>query len=199
MSILQKIVVPFDKVLARLQFAQGKTQLDGQTRQLIDEELELAARLIVARQAIASSVVTISGTTVMLAPNYSINSKSIAQLLQGAGTVYGFAVTIGAHLENKRRLHVENKETTRALILDAIGSVAVELLADMTNTQICDDARKQGHTCTQRFSPGFGDWAVSGQAEFLTWLDAKRIGVSLTPQSQMLPEKSISAIVGIKQ
>jgi cobalamin-dependent methionine synthase I len=83
--------------------------------------------------------------------------------------------------------------------LDAIGSEGAELLADITNKQLCAEAKNNGGTCTMRFSPGYGDWAVTGQKDFLNWLGVARIGIRLTEHSQMLPEKSVSAIIGVRQ
>jgi cobalamin-dependent methionine synthase I len=60
-------------------------------------------------------------------------------------------------------------------------------------------AAKRGLVTTRRYSPGYGDWGVSAQKDFLAWLGAGHIGIKLTESSQMLPEKSVSAILGIKQ
>jgi cobalamin-dependent methionine synthase I len=198
MALPQKIEVPIGKVLSRLQFAKGKTQLDAKTQQLLDDEMAVASRLIMPRQILSSSPVQINGSTITLEPGYTFTSASIAKLLQGCKTAYGFAVTIGTHLEEKRALYLQQKETTRALILDAIGSEAAELLTEITNKQIIDEVKTAGGCCTKRFSPGYGDWPVTGQKDFLAWMDAKQIGITLTEHSQMLPEKSVSAIIGVK-
>ncbi len=197
MEFPQKIVVPIDKVLSRLRFAKGKTLLDARTRQLLDEEMAFAPRLIMPRLITAFSPITAAPGVITLEPGLVIKSNSIHKLLAACKAAYGFAVTIGRHLEEKRTLYIQQKETTRALMLDAIGSEAAELLAEMANARLCDEAAQRGETCTMRFSPGYGDWPVTGQNDLLHWLGARRIGISLTEHSQMLPEKSISAILGV--
>jgi hypothetical protein len=191
--------LPFDKILARLGYARGKTKIDVQTEAMIQEEIEAGKRLIVPRQAVASAPVRRPAEGVVaLDPGLTITSLKIYELLHDCVTAYGFAVTIGPHLEERRNQHLNRRETARALILDAIGSVATEELAEITHNQIAAAAAKDGLVVTRRFSPGYGDWALPSQREFLLWLGAQNIGIRLTPAFQMLPEKSVSAIIGAK-
>lgn len=191
-----RIRVPYDKVLVRLGFAQGKTQMDDKTREMIAEESALALKLITPKQVIASSKVdTQEKGLISLEPGFTIKSHKIYELLKNCSLAYGFAVTIGPALEEKRNQYISQKESSRALILDAIGSVIAEELADMTNKQI-DQAYKKNNK-TKRFSPGYGDWDLSGQEDFLNWLGAKQINLKLNQNFQMIPEKSVSAILGV--
>jgi cobalamin-dependent methionine synthase I len=48
-----------------------------------------------------------------------------------------------------------------------------------------------------RFSPGYGDWAIQNQKDFLQWLGADKLGITLAPSLQMMPRKSVSALLGI--
>lgn len=191
-----RIEIPYAKVLARLGYAQGKTRLDTAAETLVREAIGTAEKLISAKQVIASSVVTLSGEdTVLLEPGLTIYSRKIHELLKDSARAFGFAVTIGGALEEKRGALLAEKETARALALDAAGSVAAETLAELTQRQI---AGENGRT-TLRFSPGYGDWRLSGQKDFLGWLGAGQIGIRLTENYQMIPEKSVSAILGIKK
>lgn len=186
-------------VLARLGYAPGTTALDERTAALIAEEIAGARTLIVPREAVAHApVVRPAPGTVSLAPGLVIVSGHIDRLLAPCTEAYGLAVTIGPHLEMKRDRYLAGGETTRGLILDAIGSVAAEALAEEAHARIRAAAEERGLTATPRFSPGYGDWPVSAQADFLRWLAADGIGIRLTAQSQMIPEKSVSAILGIR-
>ena len=197
-SQFPKIEIPLDKVLARLGYARGKTRVDAATQEAIDREIQAAARLIASKQVIASSPVKAAAPDrISLEPDLVIKSVKIYELLKDCSEAYGFAVTIGPHLEEKRNAYLQEKETNRALILDAVGSVMAEELAAITHRQIKDLAKAKGMDTTMRFSPGYGDWALSEQKDFLRWLGAGTIGIKLTPSYQMLPEKSVSAIIGI--
>lgn len=194
------IEVPYEKILARLGFAKEKTQIDGKTENIINEEIETSKKLIIARQSIAcSEIKIIDPGRISLEPGLVIISNDIYNLLKDCAFGFGFTVTIGPHLEEKRNQYINIRETARALILDAIGSVTAEELAEITQNQIAEDASKEGLKITRRFSPGYGDWNLSGQKDFLKWLGAENIGIKLTPNFQMLPEKSVSAILGTKK
>ena len=88
-------------------------------------------------------------------------------------------------------------EKTRALVMDAIGSVAAETLAELTNKEIINIVSKKGFSTSRRFSPGYGDWNISGQKDLLAWVGAPGIGIKLSDTYQMIPEKSVSAVLGV--
>lgn len=190
--------LPLNKVLSRLGYASGKTNMDAKTQEIIGEEIEAAKKLFSPKQVIASDAIKLSGRKILLGPSLIIESPDIVKLLQGCSVAFGFAVTIGPALEARRDMYLKDKETTRALVLDAAGSVAVEELARITNNEVAADITKNGYGFTRRFSPGYGDWALSGQKEFLSWLGAEQIGIKLNDNFQMIPEKSVSAILGQK-
>lgn len=49
-----------------------------------------------------------------------------------------------------------------------------------------------------RFSPGYGDFSILHQREFLGLLEAgKRIGLSMTESSMLTPTKSVTAVIGL--
>ena len=198
MQTTNSLKIPYNKVLSRLGFAIGKTVIDPKTTAILEQEISIANKIIVPKQAIAFSAINIiSDDAIALEPNFEIKSKDIAKLLANCHMAYGFAVTIGAALEEKRNEYVTAKETTRALMLDAIGSVAAEELAEITNQQIKAEVILSGNLTTMRFSPGYGNWPLNAQKDFLNWIGAHSIGIKLTPSFQMLPEKSVSAIFGI--
>ena len=189
-----------DKVLSRLGYAEGKTIIDAKTGRLVEGEILNAQKLIVPKQVIASSDIKKDKKgQILLEPGFAISSLDIAGLLENCEKAYGFAVSIGSFLEDRRDAYIKDGQTARALVLDAIGSVAAEELAELTHGQISRDAEKESLKTTRRFSPGYGDWPLEAQKDFLKWLGADMIGIRLTANFQMLPEKSVSAILGVKQ
>jgi hypothetical protein len=51
---------------------------------------------------------------------------------------------------------------------------------------------------TARYSPGYGDFPLSEQRHIFALLDVtRRIGVSLTEGGLMLPQKSVTALIGL--
>ena len=199
LSHIGKLDINPDKVLVRLGYARGRTVVNPKTENLLEDEIRTASKLISAKHVIAFSGINRGPKgNILLEPGFEIHSKDISELLKDCVKAYGFAVTIGGFIEDKRNAYIKDNQTTKALMLDAVGSVAAEELADIINKHITAEAEKDGLKTTRRFSPGYGDWKLEEQKAFLEWLGAKSAGIKLTGSFQMIPEKSVSAIIGIK-
>jgi cobalamin-dependent methionine synthase I len=189
-----------ENVLKRLGHNFGKGSLTAPLDEMIDEELRLSEKLIVPNKIMRlSGIDSNNGKEVILSEELTIKSSHVAKLLHECHSAYGFAVTIGKALEEKRDSYLLNKERIRALLLDSIGSVAVEDFAESATKEIEDIAMRDNFSITRRFSPGYGDWVLQNQKEFLEWLEAEKINIHLTAHFMMTPEKSISAIVGVRK
>ena len=105
--------------------------------------------------------------------------------------------TIGDELENKVSELNQKGELARAVVLDAIGSVAAENTADFINLQICEWCQKKGWGTSQRFSPGYGNWSLEGQKFIFSLLPAERVKVRLNQSCMMIPIKSVSFVIKI--
>jgi hypothetical protein len=105
--------------------------------------------------------------------------------------------TIGEELENKVRELNQKGELARAVVLDAIGSVAAENAADFVNLQICEWCREKGWGTSQRFSPGYDTWPLEGQKFIFSRLPAEKIKVRLNQSCMMIPRKSVSFAIKI--
>ena len=85
----------------------------------------------------------------------------------------------------------------QATILDAIGSGAVERVADVVQDRVSEVASAKGLCTSQRFSPGYCDWEISQQKMVFRAMNGNSTGIRLTEACLMLPQKSISGIIGI--
>ena len=103
--------------------------------------------------------------------------------------------TIGPALEEQASLASERGDSLGALVLDAIGTAAVEALADHVNHHLCEAALGEGLAPARRRSPGYGRWAVDEQRWLFDQLDAGDVGVHLTEGCMMVPRKSVSFAV----
>jgi hypothetical protein len=118
---------------------------------------------------------------------------------EGARQV-GFGLcTIGGVLEARVRELFASGEYLEGLILDTIGSVAVESVADGLNFLICTAGGKMGLAGDRRSSPGYGSWSLENQALFFDLLPHTALGMSLTSSFMMVPRKSISFAVNLKE
>ena len=102
--------------------------------------------------------------------------------------------TLGAEFDLWMR-QLSARDMSRAVMLDALGSVYVEAGCDAAEDAI--RARFPGKHLTDRFSPGYGDLPLALQPTLLDMAEARRIGVSCTPSLLMTPQKSVSALIGL--
>lgn len=132
---------------------------------------------------------SISGTALKL------EGRDICAFLQGCDQVILLGATLGMETESLIR-RAQSRSMADAVILDAVGSAAIETVCD----DLCRDLeiRFAPRYLTDRFSPGYGDLPLERQRELGRVLDlTRRIGVSLTPGGVMVPQKSVTAILGV--
>ncbi|MDR1784532.1 MAG: hypothetical protein LBQ99_02205 [Endomicrobium sp.] len=192
------IDIPYNKLLARLGYSHNKTKLDIKTINLIKENLSLAQKLIRPKSAIAVESIALYGSLILFENGYKIKSNNIATLLKNCFKAYGIVVTIGTALEKKRDDCLKKKEIFNALVLDAAGSVAAEETITLAAMQIKAYEEENNNILTRRYSPGYGDWQLEANKQFLNWIGTTRIGVTLNKFYHMKPEKSVSALIGVK-
>ncbi|MDR1511364.1 MAG: hypothetical protein LBS15_01045 [Endomicrobium sp.] len=192
------VEISYSELLARLGYLHNKTKLDIRTINLIKENLNLAQKLIKPKSVIAIENITLHGNSILFESGYEIKSSNVAVLLENCFKAYGIAVTIGSALEKKRDDCLKKKEIFNALILDAAGSVAAEEVITLANAQI-KAYEKKDNVLTKRYSPGYGDWPLEANKQFLSWIGTARAGITLNRFYHMKPEKSVSALVGVKK
>ena len=120
---------------------------------------------------------------------------AVRELLTPCSSVILMAVTLGAEVEALIRLW-QHRDMAQAAILDAMASAAVENVCD----NFCADLQEAfaPRFLTGRFSPGYGDFPLEQQRDLCGLLDvSRRIGVSLTESGLMLPQKSVTAVIGV--
>lgn len=192
------IVIPFKTVLANLKFNKHITTLDLKTERFIKESIQKSFNLVTPQAhygdfllaSVQDKAVAISGFP------RTIESQSIARLLKKSSKVTLFAVTIGDNLSREIERASLAGNMTEAIVFDAIGSTAVEEVTESLNNVLQSRAQLEGYRLTKRFSPGYGDFGLSYQRDIVTLLKGEELGIRLTESFIMLPEKSVTAILG---
>jgi hypothetical protein len=142
-------------------------------------------------------VSSVRGARVFIEGSVIFRSNVIAELLRRCPRVAVFVLTIGGRLgEVVRQLSGEGF-LVQAAVLDAIGSDAAETLAHVVQDIIKGEAAAEGLGISRRFSPGYCDWRVSQQKMVFRAVGGDCAGVRLTDGCLMVPQKSISGIIGI--
>ena len=120
--------------------------------------------------------------------------SDVRELLRESHHVILFGATLGAEVELLLR-RAQIRDMADAVMLDCCASAAIENVCD----NLCADLQAElGGYLTDRFSPGYGDLPFTQQREFCAVLDLqRRIGVSLSPGGLMIPQKSVTALMGL--
>ena len=123
--------------------------------------------------------------------------EQIIHRLVGFDQCAVFAVTlgIGADLLVRRYASIQ---PSKAAVMHAVLSDMTESVCDFTEAQI----RKgpPAYETGMRFSPGYPGLPLEYQPLIFDMLEVtKRIGISLTDRNFMIPSKSVTAFLGVKE
>ena len=114
---------------------------------------------------------------------------------EGAEKIALGICTIGPTLPELTNNYLQDGRLSDGVILDAIGSVAVDQLADLLNEEINNEAEEIGLVPSMRYSPGYCDMGVEDQNIIFDRID--NMGVTLLPSKMMYPIKSVSFAVNL--
>jgi len=173
-------------------------KLSARISSLIDDYAEHAHYFINPLYSyIIKDVEWARGSIALIEDSIIFKSRVIAQLLEDCYQVAIFLVTIGRYLEETTAQLAKDGLILQATVLDAIGSGAVEKVADFVQDGIKEIAEAQGLVTSRRFSPGYCDWNIGQQRMLFHALTGNALGIRLTGECLMIPQKSISGIIGI--
>lgn len=123
-------------------------------------------------------------------------SRDLSRHLQHCKEAWLIVVTLGS--ETDRLLRVWSVEHIgKAAVGQACAAVWMDLCCDEYLLELAGKL-SEGEYLLPPYSPGYGDFSLSFQGPHLRLLDAgRRIGVSLTEGGMLVPEKTVTAVVGI--
>lgn len=178
-----------------LKFMRVRRELDEQTKAVVDDCLEEFLSAVSYKACYRYFDIAIDGDKVSFSDCMTLHSEKLCQNLSGCKGAFVFVATTGSGVDRLIHKH-QNVRVSRAVIIDAIGSAAIESLCDALTYDL---ENEYGVEFTPRFSPGYSDLSILCQKDILKNTDAMRkIGVTLTEHNLMVPMKSVSAIMGVK-
>ena len=163
----------------------------------LPSELERCEELMLrtARPRLVWRLFPLSSDGRLEGTDYRPAGEDIRAFLSDCDSVVLLAATLGTEAENLIR-RAAGRDMAEAVILDAAGSAAIEKVCD----NFCEDlaAAFAPRCLTDRFSPGYGDMPLSDQFALFRVLDvSRRIGVTLSDSALMIPQKSVTALIGV--
>lgn len=163
---------------------------------------ECESRLVAAANPkfywIYADISEISDDTVALSGHKLVlRGRDISAHLNGCYGTALLCATIGDGVDKLLRT-VQAEDMAKALTADALASAAVEQVCDIAEKEIGE--RFAGKFTTWRFSPGYGDFPLECQGDFLSAVNAMRtVGVCVTDGGLLTPTKSVTAVIGISE
>lgn len=124
-----------------------------------------------------------------------LTGDDIKKHLKGCNKAIILAVTLSAEADKLIR-QTAVTDMAESLAVDCLCSAAVEQVCDLAEQEIFSQIKAPYRTW--RFSPGYGDLPLTLQKDLLLALNAqRRIGLTVTENSLLIPSKSVTAIIGI--
>jgi hypothetical protein len=184
-----------DEVL-RFQGYKAGTDVPGaDVRALFDEALVLGRALMQPRAVLRTLRVARAGDR-LTADGVTLTIPSIADRWGAVEAVTAGVCTIGDALERRVSELWDARELPLAMMLDSVGSGAVESLAEYVNDELCREGVARGMRVTNRVSPGYGGWDVAEQRLLWRLCPGDAVGVAMNDACFMSPTKTITILVG---
>ena len=199
---IDEVIVNIDvREVLRLQGRRRRSlQLKKEIQHLVESQIAYGYKLIQPRGVFSIFLSCISSAGKVTIEGGEVFSIGRAAENWSGLKEWALAIcTIGKALEEEVSRLFTLEEYAAAAILDSVGSVAVESLADYINSLICRQVLEQGLGLAPRISPGYGVWPLEEQRLIFELLPAEKLGVTLNERYMMQPRKSISFGVGIGQ
>lgn len=121
----------------------------------------------------------------------------ISGYMKGAEYIAIFVCTAGELFSQLADMYNKEGEYLDAYVADSIGSLTVEKTMDRIQAELEMEMNKENLKISNRYSPGYCNWPLSGQVPLFGLMEGNPVPVSLTPSCLMIPVKSVSGIIGI--
>lgn len=126
-----------------------------------------------------------------------LEGSDIADHLKDCQRAVLMCVTLSSETDKVIRSY-EACDMEKAFVADALASAAVEQVCEIAEELIQKEVGDYHYTW--RFSPGYGDFPLDVQRDFIKVTDAhKRIGLGVTDTFILIPRKSVTAVIGISE
>ena len=172
----------------------------GEPDEAVMELLDRAERLV--REKVRPKYVYLEtdvsftdGGVVLGAMSEPLTGEDIRRHLKGCTRAVMLAATLSQEADKLiRQAAVTNM--AESLAIDCICSAAIEQVCDRAEEEIF--SQHPAPYRTWRFSAGYGDLPITLQRGFILALNAqRRIGLTVTDSSLLIPSKSVTAIIGV--
>lgn len=126
-----------------------------------------------------------------------VTSRILRHHLRDCTEAVLFAATLGPGPDVLLRRYAET-DAAMMVILQASAAELIESYCDECERTIAEQASQRSLFLRPRFSPGYGDFNIRHQRDFIELLSCpKRIGLTMTESCILAPSKSVTAVIGL--
>jgi cobalamin-dependent methionine synthase I len=201
MPVIKDISLTLDPetVLRRGGF-QRQPQPQPKIADLLNELLAIVIEEKLLQPAISYEIlriVEVKQNGLYLENEESLAGHMLSSLLGSAAELAVIVCTIGSRLEEKASVFFAQKDPLQSMLLDGIGSAAVDALSQTACQLVQHLSLSLGYQASSHISPGMQDFPIEEQAKVVRLSHGEQIGVQLTSVGIMVPRKSVSMIIGL--
>ena len=173
-----------------------KGEPDSAVSELLDRAEKQVREVLRPKYVYIETDISITDEGVLLGAMIEpLTGDDIRRHLKGCDKAVLLAATLSQEADKLiRQAAVTNM--AYSLALDCICSAAIEQVCERAEEEIF--SKLSAPYRTWRFSPGYGDLPLTLQRGFLLALNAqRRIGLTVTDSSLLIPSKSVTAVIEI--
>jgi len=200
-TLLKNIVVspPLAKIYQRLGFRKATSQISSKTQKETDHIIAQATSLIsLSGSFLRLSINDNSSGKIILAGDVTFQSKKLSVFLRNCKEAVLMGATAGDEIMEAIKEKSAQGDLQAAVIYDATASEMADAALDWIMDYINQLIRRERKTLLpRRFSAGYADFDLSNQKIIHRLLALEKIGVQITSECILLPEKSVTALSGI--
>jgi len=192
--------LPEDAVYRRLGRKQDITAISRAQKNEIQAYMHDAVSLVQLKgSARTLTIIALNDGRIELEDGTVFESAALAKMLDGCQEVLLMAATAGTAIMQVIASDIAGANITRGVVLDATASEVVDAALTWIMAYFNQALLRQGRIVTRkRFSAGYGDLALVNQRTLYQLLKLERIGIDINESCILIPEKSVSAIAGIR-
>ncbi len=201
MPILRNINLPLnmEQILRRLG-TRNQSKVQPQIMALLQELFNSTDELHLLEPGIAYvlyPITELKPDQVCLVDGTVLSGSLLPSTLASARELAMVVCTVGAKLEEMATDLFDKGKPTQGLLLDSIGSAAVDCLTQEVCKYIRQEAATRGYQVSSPITPGMPGLPLTEQYSIFKLVPAEQIGVHLTSSAMMIPRKSASMFIGI--
>jgi hypothetical protein len=190
------IDLPLENIYKRLGYKSGITMLSKAQQEETEKTINDALPLIKLCGCALIEPVQKNKEVISIG-SISMESRLLISLLKESDEILLCAATAGEKIIKEIK-KCGKDDLARAVILDAAASemtdACFEWIINYYNRQLL---RKSKRLTDKRISCGFSDFSIENQKKIYELLKLKKIGINITRQFMLVPEKSATAVLGV--